>query len=100
MMRKSLRVNSQAQNEINKAFDWYFERSPQSAEAFLDEIGDSLKRIVAGPHRFPISTKNTRRLVLAKFPYTVFFQEKDATILVVAVAHAKRRPGYWGGRVR
>jgi plasmid stabilization system protein ParE len=98
MKRKRLRVQSQAQQEINEAFDWYFKRSPEAAEAFLTEIGASLAQIVSHPQLYPSYTKNTRRRVLVGFPYFVVFQEKDDTILVVAVAHAKRRPGYWRGR--
>jgi plasmid stabilization system protein ParE len=56
MTRKTLRVQSQAQEEVNQAFEWYFERSPQSAEAFLSEIGELLKRIVAGTKHFPFIT--------------------------------------------
>jgi len=39
------------------------------------------------------------RLPWAGFPYSVIFQDKDDNILVVAVAHAKRRPGYWLKRI-
>jgi plasmid stabilization system protein ParE len=97
--RKSLRVHSQAQEEINEAFEWYFKRSPEAADAFLTEIGTSLKQILANPQLFPPYTKSTRRRVLARFPYSVIFQEKDEMIVVVAIAHAKRRPGYWRGRI-
>jgi plasmid stabilization system protein ParE len=99
MTRTNLRVHSQAQDEINEAFEWYFKRSHEAADAFLGEIGKSLNRIVSGPRRFPLFTKSTRRLVLHGFPYTVIFREKDETILVIAVSHAKRRPGYWKMRV-
>jgi plasmid stabilization system protein ParE len=99
MKRKRLRIESQAQEEINEAFEWYFKRSPEAADGFLTEIGASLAQIVSHPQLYPIYTKNTRRRVLAGFPYSVIFQEKADTILVVAVAHAKRRAGYWRGRV-
>ena len=99
MKRKRLRIHSQAQEEINEAFDWYFKRSPEAAEAFLTEIGVSLAQIDAHPQLYPPYTKNTRRRVLAGFPYSVIFQEKDEIILIVAVAHAKRRPGYWRKRI-
>jgi plasmid stabilization system protein ParE len=98
MKRKHIRIQSQAQQEINEAFDWYFKRSPEAADAFLTEIGASLAQIVSHPQLYPACTKNTRRRILANFPYSVIFQEKDDVILVVAVAHAKRRPGYWRGR--
>jgi plasmid stabilization system protein ParE len=99
MKRKPLRIQSQAQEEINEAFEWYFKRSPAAAEAFLAEIAVSMAEIACHPRLYPPYTKNTRRRVLSAFPYSVIFQEKDETILVVAVAHAKRRPGYWKGRV-
>jgi len=99
MIRKRLRIQSQAQQEINEAFDWYFKRSPEAADAFLTEIGASFVQIASRPRRYPAYTKNTRRRVLANFPYSVIFLEKDDVILVVAIAHAKRRPGYWRERI-
>jgi plasmid stabilization system protein ParE len=99
MKRKRVRIMAQAQEEINEAFEWYFKRSPGAADALLTEIGFSLKQILAHPQLYPSFTKNTRRRVLAGFPYSVIFQEKDDVILVVAVAHAKRRPGYWSKRI-
>jgi plasmid stabilization system protein ParE len=99
MKRKRLRIQSQARQEIGEAFDWYFECNPEAADAFLTEIGASLSQIASHPQLYPSYTKNTRRRVLGNFPYSVIFQEKDDVILVAAVAHAKRRPGYWRGRI-
>jgi plasmid stabilization system protein ParE len=99
MKQKRIRIQSQAQEEINEAFDWYFKRSPEAADAFLTEIGESLAQIVSRPQLYSAYTKKTRRRILANFPYSVVFQKKDDVILVVAVAHAKRRPGYWRGRI-
>jgi len=99
MKRKRLRIQSQAQQEINEAFDWYFKRSPEAADAFLTGIGASLAQIASHPQLYPAYTKNTRRRILAGFPYSVIFQEKEDIVLIVAVAHAKRRPGYWRGRI-
>jgi len=65
----------------------------------LTEIGASLKQIASHPQLYPVFTRNTRRRVLEGFPYSVIFQEKADLILVVAVAHAKRRPGYWKARI-
>jgi len=47
-----------------------------------------------------MSTRNTRRRVLHSFPYSVIYQEKQDVILIVAVAHAKRREGYWAKRLK
>ena len=99
MMPKGLRIHSQTQEEINEAFDWYFRRNPQAANVFLTEIGNSLQQIRSHPQLYSPFTKNTRRRILAGFPYSVIFQEKDETILIVAIAHAKRRAGYWRKRI-
>jgi plasmid stabilization system protein ParE len=46
---KRVRIRSEAQEEINEAFDWYFKRNPDVAGAFLNEIGFSLAQIVLIP---------------------------------------------------
>lgn len=99
MKRRQLRIQAPAQEEINQAFNWYFERSPVAAGAFLAEIDACMSHIVEHPQLYPAYTTNTRRRVLSRFPYSVIFQEQEEFILVVAVAHAKRRPGYWQGRI-
>ncbi len=45
--------------------------------------------------RYPVAEHGTRRLVLRRFPYNVFFRVGTGEIVVVAVAHQRRRPGYY-----
>ena len=33
-----------------------------------------------------------------KFPYKVVYRNQQDGIEIIAVAHGKRRPGYWKGR--
>ncbi|MCP4594404.1 MAG: hypothetical protein GY842_27045 [bacterium] len=40
-----------------------------------------------------------RRASLSRFPYALVFIELDEEIRVLAVAHDKRRPGYWLDRL-
>jgi len=96
---KTLRIRFEAREEIASAFEWYFERSPKAAEAFLAEVEASLAKIVSFPQLQPPYTRNTRKRVLERFPYSVIFQERNDIILVIAIAHAKRRPGYWAKRL-
>jgi len=49
--------------------------------------------------QFPTLAFNTRRVVLNRFPYLVVFRETTSEIEVVAVAHGRRRPGYWRERL-
>jgi plasmid stabilization system protein ParE len=100
MSRKLLRIRVEAMEEINAAFEWYLQRSPRAANAFLSELDAALAHIVSHPQLHPTYTENTRRSILERFPYSAIFQEKDDTILIIALAHAKRRPGYWAQRVK
>jgi len=60
---------------------------PKAADGFLTgKSGHLLRRLSLHPQLYPAYTKNTRRRVLAGFPYSVIFQEKADAILVVAVA--------------
>jgi len=40
----------------------------------------------------------TRRVLVHRFPYQVVYRLTASEILIVAVAHLKRRPGYWKDR--
>jgi plasmid stabilization system protein ParE len=100
MSPKPIRIRSEAQAEIEEAFEWYRAESRELAERFLTEIGTSLDLIRLHPGLYPMSTRSTRRRVLHTFPYLVIYQEKQDVILVVAVAHAKRRPGFWAKRLK
>ena len=41
---------------------------------------------------------NTRRLLVSRFPYQIIYRVRPRKIVVVALAHVKRRPGYWKDR--
>jgi hypothetical protein len=47
--RESLRIRFEARGEIDSAFEWYFERSPKAADAFLAEVDASLAQIISQP---------------------------------------------------
>jgi plasmid stabilization system protein ParE len=42
---------------------------------------------------------NIRRALLKTYPYAVVFREGEEEILILAIAHGKRRPGYWRKRM-
>ena len=95
MSLKSVRLRLEAELEIEDAFERYRRESPRIAQRFLNEITESFKKIQKNPRLYPPYTKNTRRRVLGSFPFSVIYQEKEESILIVAIAHAKRREGYW-----
>jgi len=91
----------EALREIDDAFEWYFERSLQAAEAFVQEVDSAVALIAGSPTIWPRFEAGTRRYVLRRnFPYDIVYREIPAGIEVVAVAHHKRRPRYWVRRLR
>jgi len=92
--------NPQASLETEAAFDWYHERSPQAAYAFLYELDHAITRIREAPEAWPLYGNLCRRYIFPRFPFQIIYRIVDNTIQVVAVAHGRRRPGYWKERVK
>jgi len=58
------------------------------------------RRALAFPHAGSPAAANTRRVFLQGFPLSIVYREGPAGIVVFAVAHQSRRPGYWESRVQ
>ena len=88
-----------AMEELQAAFGWYRERSPQAAHAFWQEIETGIGHIADAPARCPAYILASRRYVLTRFPYFIIFREANGGIEIIAVAHGRRKPGYWRKRL-
>ena len=95
-----VRLHPEARAELREARKWYFERSPLSATAFAHAVDNAVSQIVEAPTRYPMAEHGTRKFVLQRFPFNVFYRQDETEIIIVAVAHQKRRPGYWSNRTR
>ena len=88
----------EAFREVEEAQAWYEERSMLAAGGFLHELSLVLRRLSQAPHRYPRDIHGTRRILMDRFPFTLYFRAGDDEVTIVAVAHQKRRPGYWANR--
>ncbi len=100
----AVRLSPEAVAELAEAADWYAARRPGLDVEFLTEIERVLPLIGSSPTSFPRLLGLPvdlviRRALLPRFPYAVVFMDLDTEVRVLAVAHAKRRPGYWLNRV-
>ena len=84
--------------EARSAWQWYAERSPLAASAFLAELDRAITLVSEGPYQWPEYVAGTRRYALRRFPFVLVYRERAATIQIIAVAHGRRRPGYWRQR--
>jgi plasmid stabilization system protein ParE len=87
-----------AQRDFQEGLQWYRKRSDKAAEGFITSMEQTLERITAHPERFRLVTENIRQAHFKRYPYSLIFRDLPDLIKVYAVAHDKRRPGYWQHR--
>ena len=98
-----LRLHEAAVEEAIEAAAWYEKERTGLGQEFaraLDAVLDLLEEGIVRPANLPgaAGAGRAKRLILRRFPYDVIVQERDEDVLVVAVAHQSRRPGYWRDR--
>jgi plasmid stabilization system protein ParE len=93
-----LRVHPEARREFNDAIDYYERESPGLGLIFTNEIDSGFARIREYPDAAPLVAECARRLALAKFPFSLIYEIREDCLMVLAVAHHRKRPYYW--RVR
>jgi plasmid stabilization system protein ParE len=97
-MAKAIEYLAGARADFDESFDWYRERSVGAAVGFAAAVEEAMDRIMADPGRFPSTHAGCRYCTLRRYPFRLVFRDEADRLVVVAVAHAKRRPGYWHGR--
>jgi toxin ParE1/3/4 len=95
----SVRFHPEAAEETQAAVDWYRRRSSDAAAGFVAELDHAIERIAELPETWPSYIDNTRRFVFRVYPFCVVYRVANELVEVVAVAHSKRKPGYWASRV-
>jgi plasmid stabilization system protein ParE len=99
LKREPASIHPAAVREAEAAIEWYQQRSERAAERFVQELTEMIRRIEREPDRFPIFHFGTRRAALRRFPYLLVFHETATRVEIIAVAHGRRRPGYWQERL-
>jgi plasmid stabilization system protein ParE len=88
-----------ALGELHDAAAFYTESANiELGLAFVAEFERTVNFILANPTLGLIFRGNRRRYLLRRFPYSVIYQVTSNELRVIAVAHHRRRPGYWAGR--
>jgi toxin ParE1/3/4 len=95
-----LQVHVDAGVELEAAAAWYERQREGLGAELLEEVGRAFEVILASPTTWPFvpNSREMRRFVLSRFPYTIMYAESSESVRIFAVAHHKRRPGYWRGR--
>ena len=103
-MTRAIRFDPSANDELFEAIDWYDERRSGLGAEFLDSVRRTLDFAVRQPRPGSLvpgigDDPAVRRVPLARFPYQLVVLASPGELLVIAVMHERRRPGYWSGRL-
>lgn len=97
-------ILEEAAEEAVEAAAWYEQERPglgvefdHAVNAALDLLEDAVVPLTNMPGT--AGSRGAKRLVLRRFPYDIIVRESSQEIIVVAIAHQSRRPGYWRNRL-
>ena len=88
-----------ARDEVREAADYYAAISPGLGKAFKLELRELMRLVAKMPEAWPVSGEGTRKCLLTHFPYLVIYAPLPGELLILAVGHQHREPGYWRERL-
>lgn len=88
-----------AEQEFLEIIEYYNSESEGLGYEFAAEVGHTLERIAQYPEAWHPLSKRTRRCRTKRFPYSIIFQLRNDTILIVAIMHMHREPSSWKSRL-
>lgn len=103
-MNPRVRFEDEADVEYRQAGRWYEGRRTGLGLEFFDAVDEAIGRIVDLPKigtRVPRLSADlpVRRHAVRRFPYHVVYLDTPEQIRILAVAHDRRKPGYWKSRL-
>lgn len=99
MIEMPYEFHPEAGVEAQETGRWYADRDLDTADRFYLELAQTIEGITNLPYTWPPYLHGTRRYLMNRFPYSVIYREKDAVIQILAMAHHRRKPGYWSKRM-
>jgi toxin ParE1/3/4 len=85
--------------ELQLAAQFYESHRPGLGIRFMEAVEEAALRIKEAPEAGRVIDDDVRRCLFHIFPYGVFYMLESDSILIVAIAHLAREPGYWKERV-
>jgi plasmid stabilization system protein ParE len=89
----------EAEEELRVAVQFYETEQPGLGEALVHEVQRARNFIAAHPLAGRIERGEIRVRSVARFPFRIYYRVRAKEILVIAIGHRHRRPGFWRVRV-
>jgi plasmid stabilization system protein ParE len=87
-----------ADAELEEAALFYESRMAGLGRSFAAEVERTVALVREYPDAGSTVGPKRRRVLVARFPYSIVYRQDSDAIVIVAVAHQRRRPGYWRRR--
>lgn len=89
----------EARLEYREAATYYESRRSGLGAAFSVEVEATIQRILEAPDRWRCIEQDVRTCRTRTFPYTILYTVESNSVLIIAVMHLRRKPGYWRDRL-
>jgi plasmid stabilization system protein ParE len=89
----------EAEQEMLEAASYYESQAAGLGEDYLSEIERAVASIAESPNTWPIIGGKLRRRLVRRFPFGILYSVEPEEIVIIAVAHLRRKPGYWRERI-
>ena len=90
----------EAEDEFLEAIRYYTEHSRALGVDFVTEVQRAVDFAIQLPQAAPLVRPDVHKKTLRKFPYSLLYSVEGETVVILAIAHQKRRPEYWVNRVK
>ena len=94
-----VRILREATEELRAIAEYYEAQRSGLGRAFADGVRRAQLRIQERPLASRIERGEIRVRTVARFPYRVYYRVRENEILVIAIGHRRRRPGFWRTRL-
>ncbi len=91
-MKYIVRIEPDAQNDLEEAVIWYEEQRKNLGEEFSEEVYLKIEFINQNPKLYQVAFNNIRSAVLDQFPFIIFYFMKNKFIHIIAIIHQSRNP--------
>lgn len=99
-MSLRIRVTPEALADLDEAQDWYQAAEPGLGARFLETVEESVRMVADWPEAAPVVLGATRRILVPRFPYALYYVVEEGELVVLACIHARRHPRVWRRRSR
>ena len=91
-------MHPEARRELFEAIDYYNDIEPGLGASFLEEIEAAIVLVEKFPSLGVEIGNGIRRCLVRRFPYAVLYSVEADRVLILAIMHTRRKPGYWASR--